>query len=561
MVELLPALLHISLFLFFAGLSVFLFEVHPTIFNVVTAWIALCVILYACLTVLPIIRKDSPYSAPLSTSISFCLTGIRHTFSLLRHQFSLIISSTDTPPHSHEIKEVHLDDLLHSMSKRAEKSAFEMKPNIDHHLLLWTFESLDEDTKLEKFFEGLPRLCDSKIGKDLDLQHGFIERNEKKLSSALVGLMNRTLSSNLVTDEVKQRRMIICTKVVQSTSLLSHQWVLHCVLSGEWYQFLQCIGFGLLVKNWVNIEDKATSFSAQCVISLTISIVRHCDERWYQLACNLFKASKFLLDKYNAHGDSIIVANVIFIIRRTIQTYSVSEERYRNDILTASSNTLEIFSKLNIGHILPVLQHEFCDLWNQLVDLAQTNYRLDHELSISKMTLKNICKLYVALHPEDPVTLCTTASEFDSVQDSSMKYRKCTNDAHRTSALIHPLQFDELDPSIPLLMPMPEPQAGPVAPSPVASPFNTPQPLHPEASSSAVHQTIPQSSHSASLVYFHPHSTASPESAGMSFPTPQVQPSQPSQPHTASVSPGGDVKSSPQPPPSGSVKPDVSTQH
>ncbi|KAH9976507.1 hypothetical protein BJV77DRAFT_601729 [Russula vinacea] len=60
MVELLPALLHISLFLFFAGLSVFLFGVDFTIFKVVTSWIGLCVILYACLTFLPVIRKDSP---------------------------------------------------------------------------------------------------------------------------------------------------------------------------------------------------------------------------------------------------------------------------------------------------------------------------------------------------------------------------------------------------------------------------------------------------------------------------------------------------------------------
>ena len=76
MIEALPALLHLALFLFFAGLSVFLFGVDHTIFKVVTSWIALCVILYAWLTLLPVIRKDSPYSAPLSASVSFCLTGL-----------------------------------------------------------------------------------------------------------------------------------------------------------------------------------------------------------------------------------------------------------------------------------------------------------------------------------------------------------------------------------------------------------------------------------------------------------------------------------------------------
>jgi len=49
-VEGLPALLHISLFLFLAGLSVFLFSANYTIFKAVIAWVALCVIVYAYLT-------------------------------------------------------------------------------------------------------------------------------------------------------------------------------------------------------------------------------------------------------------------------------------------------------------------------------------------------------------------------------------------------------------------------------------------------------------------------------------------------------------------------------
>ncbi|KAI0000054.1 hypothetical protein BJV77DRAFT_939703 [Russula vinacea] len=95
--EAVPVLLHISLFLFFAGLSVFLFGVHPAIFKVVTAWIALCVILYAWLTSLPIIHKDSPYSTPLSASVSFCLTGIRYLFFRLIQQLPDIDPSPACP--------------------------------------------------------------------------------------------------------------------------------------------------------------------------------------------------------------------------------------------------------------------------------------------------------------------------------------------------------------------------------------------------------------------------------------------------------------------------------
>jgi hypothetical protein len=87
MMEAIPVLLHLSLFLFFAGLSAFLFTVDLTIFKVVTAWIALCVILYACLTFLPYIYMNSPYSTPLSAPAFFGLTGIRYIFIPLFQSF------------------------------------------------------------------------------------------------------------------------------------------------------------------------------------------------------------------------------------------------------------------------------------------------------------------------------------------------------------------------------------------------------------------------------------------------------------------------------------------
>ncbi|KAF8261204.1 hypothetical protein EI94DRAFT_1424721, partial [Lactarius quietus] len=63
-VEALTTLLHISLFFFFAGLCVFLFGIHKTVFKVTVAWVGFCVVVYAYVTALPIIYKDSPYDAP-----------------------------------------------------------------------------------------------------------------------------------------------------------------------------------------------------------------------------------------------------------------------------------------------------------------------------------------------------------------------------------------------------------------------------------------------------------------------------------------------------------------
>jgi hypothetical protein len=486
-VDALPVLLHTSLFAFFAGLSVFVFGVHRTIFKVLTVWIGTCVILYLCLSVLPVIRKDSPYSTPLSGLFSFCLTGIRHLFFRLqrlphiRNLIRVLLRSRDP-------RAVHLDDFFsHSMAKTAERYAFKLDPDIDYDSLLWTFQSLDEDSDLEKFFEGLPRLCSSETGRRLNLRQGFIEPNQDTLAYALTGLMDRTLSSNLVSDFLKQRRMIICSRAIVSTSLLDPWWILRRVLLDDWHEFLGCIEFGRFVRNWRDINDNVASFYAQCVAALTISTVPHRDERWYELASGLRNVSRPLLQKYLANGDSILLAYAIYIIRQTVRTYSGSAEYHREDILGASWKTLEKVCNLDIRRTLPELQHELCDLWNKLVRAAQRMTDQHPHYKIGCMTtLKNIRKSFIALHGNpDPATHPARADfnavdDWDPVLDNPGFYPMCTDDSHRPSSPAMDLQFDEPPPSAPTnttRMPLPQarwspsPSARSLVPFPVAEPY------------------------------------------------------------------------------------------
>ncbi|KAH9971380.1 hypothetical protein BGW80DRAFT_1174600, partial [Lactifluus volemus] len=63
-VEMLPALLHLSLFLFFFGLLIFLCNINHTPFTVVACWVGLSAGIYVCITLMPIFCHDSPYYAP-----------------------------------------------------------------------------------------------------------------------------------------------------------------------------------------------------------------------------------------------------------------------------------------------------------------------------------------------------------------------------------------------------------------------------------------------------------------------------------------------------------------
>ena len=349
--EALPLLLYISHFVFFAGLSTFLYGVNHTIFKVMTTWIGVCVTLYACLSISPITRKDSPYHTPLSGVFSgifsFCLTGIRYLFN--RKQPELPSSDPE------EVQDDYFS-RPDGMAKTAEEHAFKLNSDIDHRSLLWTFKSLDDEADFEEFFEGLPLLCDSDTGKELKLKEMFIEepKNKKKLTSALIGLMDRTLSSNPVEESVKHRRMIIFTKAMESesTSLIDREHILRRVLFKNWDGLLGCMEFGLSMQKWSDNLDKVTvkSFCAQCVAALAISesLMRkrlgHDRHSWIQLIKNLPVSTPFHAHAAQEHDDDILLFNVILIVRITVQTYAGSKEDEWADILKYRGGPSERFA-------------------------------------------------------------------------------------------------------------------------------------------------------------------------------------------------------------------------
>jgi hypothetical protein len=168
-VEALPTMLHLSLFLFFAGLSVFLWNVNLTIFKLVLSWVGLCTALYGCITFIPVFRHDSPYHTPLSLPVWQFVTGIHFShFELLRdhHIIYFDFFSYETYDRFRRLAERYGKLLVQGMRKTAEETAFGSPSEIDTRAFLWTFDSLDEDHELERFFSGLPGFRSSKMVKD-----------------------------------------------------------------------------------------------------------------------------------------------------------------------------------------------------------------------------------------------------------------------------------------------------------------------------------------------------------------------------------------------------------
>ena len=241
-VETLPILLHGSLFLFFSGLVVFLFNIHHTVFTIVLWWVGLLTGVYICITFMPIFRQDSPYYTPLSGSVWFLATSFVYILFkfLCWYQFFYGYSS-ETWVLLVSLKCLYLRRLSTGWVKAAKETARGLGPGIDGRPLLWMFGSLDEDHDLERFFAAIPGFCNSKVV--VDPLNTFTKPNDKRLSAALIGFMDRTLSSNLISDSVKQRRVVICRTAVDVTSLSASQQILRRALLGTWDKLFNSIDF------------------------------------------------------------------------------------------------------------------------------------------------------------------------------------------------------------------------------------------------------------------------------------------------------------------------------
>ncbi|KAH9051705.1 hypothetical protein EDB87DRAFT_1571172 [Lactarius vividus] len=166
-VEALPTLLHVSLFLFFSGLVVFLCNINLTIFKLVLSWVGVCTALYGCITFIPIFRHDSPYYTPLSLLAWHIVAGISFvTFRALRKLTYLHYFSGEVYNRFLRLEKNYRKFLVQGMLKTAEETALNSLSEMDTRAFLWTFDSLDEDHELERFFSGLPGFRRSKVVDD-----------------------------------------------------------------------------------------------------------------------------------------------------------------------------------------------------------------------------------------------------------------------------------------------------------------------------------------------------------------------------------------------------------
>ncbi|KAN0127564.1 hypothetical protein V8E53_014652, partial [Lactarius tabidus] len=143
-VEVLPVLLHASVLLFYIGLVDFLLNINYTVGFTLLALVALSVLVYFILSIMPLFYHNSPYLTPLSMVIWFVIEAA----PLIKLWF--LKRSTSI--------EQRCTRIMQGMDKALEGRGVARAWKMDSKVLRQTLLSLDDDHKLEDFLDGLPDL-------------------------------------------------------------------------------------------------------------------------------------------------------------------------------------------------------------------------------------------------------------------------------------------------------------------------------------------------------------------------------------------------------------------
>jgi hypothetical protein len=443
-VEALPTLIHLSVSLFFAGLAVFLWNVNLTIFKVVLSWISICTALYGFITLVSIFRHDSPYYSPLTPLVRPIVFVITFALWLLYYicfyMFVLFFCTAIGRLGSVRIfgnLNYLILQVVKTTRKTPKKVALEPSSEIDALALTWTFDSLDEDHELERFFSGLPGFHNSGVLKQP--LHSLDDEQKLSLLEGVIRLWDRAFSSNLLSDQVKSERADICANAIElldSTPYAYPNIVGRLAFEDE-YGPVQSSKIVDFVKGWGDRKGEHTTLD-QPILSVVVARIQQRDDSWFHLAPDHLGISETVLRSHAAQGDNLSLAILIHVTRQ--QFSHIQNSSWPSDTI---SNVLEAASNFNVQDTSSELQHEFCAIWNQVVRKAQNG----NDWKIPEDILKPIRQVYIRLHlgtNSAPANFSASTPEGNNILFDPHAYPVCnvTGHVHDGSASVtfpHPV--------------------------------------------------------------------------------------------------------------------------
>ena len=238
-VEAMPLLLHISVFLFLAGLIDFLFPINETVSFYIIGYIAAFIIVYAILTILPNLILNCPYRTPLTSfawrvSQVFALAVLLVIREIERSLHEILLSlwyrtnrsltglHIPRPAKWRETIEAQIHTrrrwLANGLRQSIMLSATGAPWKVDARALHWTLTVLDEENEIEDFVARIPGFFDSPAVPDatsaiLDLMDTPSARSDPILGSRIHDLLKTCKAgASPLLEDARRNRLRVCLK-------------------------------------------------------------------------------------------------------------------------------------------------------------------------------------------------------------------------------------------------------------------------------------------------------------------------------------------------------------
>ena len=388
-----PTLLHLSVFLFFAGLLILLRNISHTVFNSVVVWVVLCVGVYAYITFLPVIQPASPHYAPLASLAWQFYTDIRYHVVKLRSRLCSLFRKWPGQKGNYNMDDRRDRRLLKRLEEKAEEIILGNSLKLDAGILGSLLNNLGEDDTRERFFESIPDFYRSRVTEEFKnhLPLDFAT----KFRCSVNQFLDQTLSSDSLSELIRSRRLLTCLKATYNVlgGRASRCITYGIIRSENWSEVPPSAQTGHILRRWRNSNKPWISIIGRCIIARIIAGEGKHDDTWTTLTKSQLGVTDDVLEEYSKHGDSVLLANLInttrLFFKEGLQFYGI----------------LQSISGFNVQDTLPDLQRDFCNLWDEIVQYVQDR----HKGSDSVFILQEISHVYNALHPMGPMAKAAPA--------------------------------------------------------------------------------------------------------------------------------------------------------
>jgi hypothetical protein len=328
----------------------------------------------------------------------------------------------------------HLEYNYHKLfaqglQKTAEDTALKSPAELDTRSFMWTFDCLDEDHELERFFSSLPGFRSSKVVRDPLLS---LTADQKWTPyESFDGFLDRTFSSDLLPAPVKTRRAMICVKAIDPHITGAYS-ILDRILSKYQYSDPLATEIVQVARGWGTPMTEDATLYSEAIISMIIARVQLRDESWFNLASNALGVPEDVLRDYAIHGDSLSLAILIHVARVQFN-HLVTENPWP---YSKFAFVLEATSKFNVLDTSPDLQHDFCALWNRIVLKAQN----DDDQTLASFVLVPIRHIYISLHQDTdsaPTRFSASTGDRDQTLKEPSSYPVCNIPGHHLNSTAH----------------------------------------------------------------------------------------------------------------------------